>query len=203
MVEIFKLFAGLGSVSGSDLWQHCRTPNACHGHPGQAYCTGLALAEWICRAADRIDPARLRGPFHRLRRGASATDPACLCWLLQRHKNALVVGQRCAALSPRSADWNHQFTRNPWRTSSPLRPGLGFRYTQLIGSIRRECVDHFVVLGEEHLRRILRAYARYYNDIRTHRSLDKDAPVSRPVQRTGIISSQPILGGLHHHYVRI
>ena len=89
---------------------------------------------------------------------------------------------------------------------------LGFEVAQssvdgfaerLIGSIRRECVDHFVVLGEAHLRRILRAYARYYNDIRTHRSLDKDAPVSRPVQRTGIISSHAILGGLHHHYVRV
>jgi hypothetical protein len=47
------------------------------------------------------------------------------------------------------------------------------------------------------------AYAGYYNDIRTHRSLDKDAPISRSVQRTGIISSRPILGGLHHHYVRV
>src|SRR5476649_335867 len=56
---------------------------------------------------------------------------------------------------------------------------------------------------EAHLSRILRAYAGYYNDIRTHRSLDKDAPVSRPVQRAGIISSRPILGGLHHHYVRV
>jgi len=53
------------------------------------------------------------------------------------------------------------------------------------------------------IRRILRSYACYYNDVRTHRSLDKDAPVSRPVQRTGIISSHPILGGLHHHYVRV
>jgi len=53
------------------------------------------------------------------------------------------------------------------------------------------------------LRRILRTYAHYYNEIRTHRSLDKDAPVSRPVQRTGIIRSRPILGGLHHSYVRI
>ena len=51
---------------------------------------------------------------------------------------------------------------------------------RLIGSIRRECVDHFIVLGEAHLHRILRCYARYYNDVRTHRSLDKDAPVSRP-----------------------
>ena len=65
-----------------------------------------------------------------------------------------------------------------------------------------QCVDHFIVLGEEHLCRILRAYARYYNEIRTHRSLDKDAPVSRTVQRTGIFSSRrPILGGLHHQYV--
>ena len=88
----------------------------------------------------------------------------------------------------------------PTAPASPWQNGFAER---LIGSIRRECVDHFIVLGEAHLRRILRAYARYYNDIRTHRSLDKDAPVSRPVQRTGIISSHAILGGLHHHYVRV
>ena len=67
----------------------------------------------------------------------------------------------------------------PTAPASPWQNGFAER---LIGSIRRECVDHFVILGETHLRRILRAYARYYNDIRTHRSLDKDAPVSRPVQ---------------------
>jgi transposase InsO family protein len=88
----------------------------------------------------------------------------------------------------------------PTAAASPWQNGFAER---LIGSIRRECVDHFVVLGEAHLRRILRAYARYYNDIRTHRSLDKDAPVSRPVQRTGSIKSHPILGGLHHHYIRV
>jgi hypothetical protein len=65
------------------------------------------------------------------------------------------------------------------------------------------CLDHIVVLSEAHLRRILRSYARYYNDIRTHRSVDKDAPVSRPVQRTGVISSHAVLGGLHHRYVRV
>jgi transposase InsO family protein len=88
----------------------------------------------------------------------------------------------------------------PTAPASPWQNGFAER---LIGSIRRECVDHFVVLGEAHLRRILRAYAGYYNNIRTHRSLAKDAPVSRPVQRTGIINSRPILGGLHHHYVRV
>src|SRR5674476_1252201 len=88
----------------------------------------------------------------------------------------------------------------PTAPGSPWQNGFAER---LIGLIRRECVDHFVVLGEAHLRRIVRAYAGYYNNIRTHRSLDKDAPVSRPVQWTGIINSHAILGGLHHHYVRV
>ena len=65
----------------------------------------------------------------------------------------------------------------PTAPASPWQNGFAER---LIGSIRRECVDHFVVLGEAHLGRILRAYACYYNNIRTHWSLDKDAPVSRP-----------------------
>jgi len=71
---------------------------------------------------------------------------------------------------------------------------------RLIGSIRRECVDHIIVLGETHLRRVLKSYADYYNWIRTHRSLNKNAPVSRPVQRIGVICSRVILGGLHHRY---
>jgi transposase InsO family protein len=88
----------------------------------------------------------------------------------------------------------------PAAPASPWQNGFAER---LIGSIRRGCLDHIIVFGEAHLRRTLRSYACYYNDIRTHRSLDKDAPVSRPVQRTGIISSHAILGGLHHHYVRL
>jgi transposase InsO family protein len=73
---------------------------------------------------------------------------------------------------------------------------------RLIGSIRRECVDHVVALGEQHLRRVLRCYAAYYNETRTHRSLNKDAPITRPIQRTGRIASHALLGGLHHQYVR-
>ena len=88
----------------------------------------------------------------------------------------------------------------PIAAASPWQNGFAER---LIGSIRRECVDHFVVWGETHLRRILRTYARYYNDIRTQWSLDKDAPAFRRIQRTGIINSHSVLGGLHHHYVRI
>src|SRR5450755_3614676 len=88
----------------------------------------------------------------------------------------------------------------PIAPASPWQNGFAER---LIGSIRRECVDHMIVLGEGHLRRILKSCAHYYNGVRTHRSLNKDAPVSRSVQRTGVISSRAILGGLHHHYGRI
>src|SRR4051795_7695077 len=74
---------------------------------------------------------------------------------------------------------------------------------RLIGSIRRECLDHVIIGGEVHLRRVLETYARYYNEVRTHRSLGKDAPLTRPVQHLGRATSSPVLGGLHHHYVRI
>ena len=88
----------------------------------------------------------------------------------------------------------------PIAPASPWQNGFAEGF---IGSIRRECLDHLVVLSEAHLRRILQAYARYYNKIRTHRSLDKDAPISRPVQRIGNITSHALLGGLHRQYVRV
>jgi transposase InsO family protein len=88
----------------------------------------------------------------------------------------------------------------PIAAGSPWQNGFAER---LIGSIRRECVDHVIALGEAHLRGILQAYARYYNELRTHRSLDKDAPFSRPVQRIGHIRSHALLGGLHHYYTRV
>jgi transposase InsO family protein len=88
----------------------------------------------------------------------------------------------------------------PISQGSPWQNGFAER---LIGSIRRECVDHVVVLGEAHLRRILTNYATYYNELRTHRSLNKDAPIHRALQHVGRIVSAPVLGGLHHHYCRI
>jgi transposase InsO family protein len=88
----------------------------------------------------------------------------------------------------------------PIARGSPWQNGFAER---LIGSIRRECLDHLAIFSETHLRRILQTYACYYNKIRTHRSLDKDAPAFRSVQRIGTIESHAIFGGLHHHYVRI
>ena len=85
---------------------------------------------------------------------------------------------------------------------APASPWQNGHAERLIGSIRRECLDHVIVLSEAHLRKILRAYSLYYNCLRTHWSLNKDTPVSRPVQRVGSVRSQAILGGLHHQYVR-
>jgi len=84
--------------------------------------------------------------------------------------------------------------RSPWQNGHAER---------VIGSIRRECLDHAIVFGEAHLRRVLIAYTSYYNRTRTHLSLGKDAPVHREPQRFGEIVALPILGGIHHQYVRV
>jgi putative transposase len=73
---------------------------------------------------------------------------------------------------------------------------------RIIGSIRRDCLDHLIVLDESSLRRILRRYFDYYHESRTHLSLDKDAPIPRAVQSAGRIVAIPQLGGLHHRYER-
>src|SRR6266481_8380653 len=83
------------------------------------------------------------------------------------------------------------------RPTAPRSPWQNAYAERLIGSIRRECTDHVVVLGEQHLRHILRSYLNYYNVLRTHLSLGKDAPVPCAVRAVGRIVPKPILGGLH------
>ena len=89
------------------------------------------------------------------------------------------------------------------RPTAPRSPWQNGHAERLIGSIRRECLDHVIVFGERHLRHVLRSYAQYYNGVRTHLSLGKDSPLPRDLQAVGGILPLPILGGLHHHYVRI
>src|SRR5262245_37226151 len=85
--------------------------------------------------------------------------------------------------------------RSPWQNPYVER---------LIGTFRRECLDHVIVLNETHLRRLLRGYLIYYHGARTHLALDKDAPEPRPVERLdqGRIVETPLVGGLHHRYTR-
>ena len=84
--------------------------------------------------------------------------------------------------------------RSPWQNGYVER---------LIGTIRRECLDHVIIFSERHLRRVLVEYSDYYNTMRTHRSLRKDTPTGRPVTRQGEIRAFAHLGGLHHSFVRI
>ena len=88
----------------------------------------------------------------------------------------------------------------PTAFRSPWQNGICER---VIGTLRRECLDHIIVLNENHLTSVLTEYIDYYNTSRTHMSLDKDSPVHRPVQAKGKIVSKPILSGLHHVYRRV
>ena len=88
------------------------------------------------------------------------------------------------------------------RPISPRSPWQNPYAERLIGTLRRDCLDHVLIFGAPHLQRILASYSCYYNNTRTHLSLDKDAPLGRRVQRHGVIIATPILSGLHHSYAR-
>src|SRR5262245_15451566 len=137
--------------------------------------TGHPRAEWIARQLTEACSWR-EAPRYVVRARDGAYGEA-----LVRRLGAMGIRDR-----PISA-------RSPWQNGYAER---------LIGSIRRDCLDHVVVLGERHLRHLLGSYERYYNETRTHLSLHKDPPIPRAVQSVGRVRSVPILGGLHHQYVR-
>jgi len=89
--------------------------------------------------------------------------------------------------------------------TAPRSPWQNAYVERVIGSIRRECLDEVVIFNERHLRRVLSSYVDYYHSTRTHLSLDKDCPRSRPIQppRDGRIMAVPQVGGLHHRYERL
>jgi len=87
--------------------------------------------------------------------------------------------------------------------SAPRSPWQRAYVERVIDSIRRECLDHVIVLDEESLRRTLRSYFSYYHRSRLHLSLERDSPESRPVQLVGRVVVFPEVGGLHHRYERV
>jgi transposase InsO family protein len=138
--------------------------------------TDHPTAEWIARQITEAFPWE-SAPTHLIRDRDASYGHAVA-------KRLAAMGIRDHPIAPRS----------PWQNAHAER---------LIGSIRRECLDHIVVFGEAHLRRILAAYTVYYNELRTHLSLGKDSPAPRRVQWLGQLAARPILGGLHHQYCRI
>src|SRR5919206_879994 len=137
--------------------------------------TAHPTAEWIARQITEAFPWN-SAPKYLIRDRDRCYGPAFRARLR-------AMGIRDRPIAPRS----------PWQNGPVER---------LIGSIRRECLDHVVVLGKGHLRRIPSAYACYCNDVRTHLALGKDAPLGRAIQGAGRITAVPLLGGLHHQYVR-
>jgi transposase InsO family protein len=89
------------------------------------------------------------------------------------------------------------------RPISPRSPWQNPYVERLIGTLRRDCLDHILIFDERHLRRVLTSYSLYYNETRTHLGRAKDTPLRRAVQRAGTIIITPILCGLHHRYARI
>ena len=138
--------------------------------------TAHSSAEWLANQLTHACGWEL-APSHLIR-----DRDACYGGLFVRRVQSL--GIRDHPTSPRS----------PWQNGYAER---------LIGTIRRECLDHVVVFNERHLRHLLLSYMDYYNAVRTHLSLRKDAPILRPVHAVGRIRAQSVLGGLHHRYVRI
>jgi len=88
--------------------------------------------------------------------------------------------------------------------SAPRSPWQNPYVERIIGSIRRECLNHVIIFNERHLRQVLKSYARYYHEARTHLSLDKQSPVPRSIAspELGKVVAIPHVGGLHHEYRR-
>jgi transposase InsO family protein len=138
--------------------------------------TNNPTAEWIAGQVTDAFPFD-EAPRHLIRDRDGAFSPAYT-------RRIRAMGIRDHPVAPRS----------PWQNGHVER---------LFGSIRRESLDHLVVFGEAQLRDVLKNYASYYNKVRPHLSLDKDAPDFRRTQKIGRITAIPILGGLHHQYVRV
>jgi hypothetical protein len=141
----------------------------------QGHVTAHPTAEWIARQLTEAYGWQ-RAPRYIIRDRDRVYGHAVLSRLQ-------AIGIRDRPIAPRS----------PWQNGCAER---------LIGSIRRDCLDHVVVFGERHLRHLLKAYQKYYNEARTHLSLEKDTPIPRAVQALGQTLAVPVLGGLHHQYVR-
>jgi putative transposase len=189
--------------------------------PSQTWRTFLAnhVRDLIALDLFTVPTARLRVLFvlvvlaHHRRRVVhfNVTEHPTACWTAQQIVDAFPDDSAPSyLLRDRDQVYGQQFRHRVKRMmisevlTAPQSPWQNPFAERLIGSIRRECLNHVLVLGESHLRRTLARYFAYYHASRTHLSLDKDAPHGRPIeppQRGGII---PIceVGGLHHRYVR-
>ena len=213
--ELLKLGLDVSERTVSRLIQKRRSP------PSQTWRTFLAnhVRDLVALDFFTVPTARLRILFvlvvlaHDRRRVVhfDVTEHPTAAWTAQQIVNAFPDESAPAyLLRDRDCVYGQQFRHRlkgmgiAEVLTAPQSPWQNPFVERLIGSIRRECLNHVLVLGERHLRRILTRYLAYYHQARTHLALDKDAPDLRPIELpvTGKIVQLPEVGGLHHRYVR-
>ena len=139
----------------------------------------------------------------------NVTEHPTSFWTAQQIRNALYYDTSCKyVIRDRDCKYGKYFKRKIMGIGikeivtayrSPWQNGYVER---VIGSIRRECLDHVIVFNETHLREILKEYFYYYNKFRTHLGLDKNTPENRPIEPYGLMVRTPVLNGLHNIYFR-
>jgi putative transposase len=212
--ELLKLGVAVSQATVAKYMVHRRTP------PTQTWRTFLANHVQQIAAADFfvVPTATCQLLFvlvilaHERRRvvHVAVTDHPTAAWTAQQLREAFPWDE-----APRYLVHDRDTAFHGWTTTAPaigiedvvtaVRSPWQNAYTErLIGSIRRECLDHVIIANARGLRRVLRAYVEYYLKSRTHLSLDNDAPISRPAASPagGDLVAIPHLGGLHHRYER-
>ena len=176
------------------------------------------MGEMVATDFFTVPPVRMRVFFvflileHTRRRvlGFAVTEHPTAEWTGQQMVEAFPDRDvPCYLVRDRDASYGHEF-RSRVRSlglseviTAPRSPWQNAFVERLLGSIRRDCLDHIVVLNRRHLTRVLKNYFVYYHCSRTHLALAKDTPEPRPIMKRGRIEAIPQVGGLHHRYQRV